>query len=59
MMIGIFVLIALGVFFLVRWLPKREGDGNDSLAILRRRYARGEISRDDFEAMRKVLEEQA
>ena len=56
-MIGIVVLVALGVLFLARWLPKREGDDSDSLAILRRRYARGEISRDDFEAMRKVLDE--
>ena len=59
MMIGILVLIAVGVFFLVRYLPKREGDGNDSLGILKRRYARGEIGRDDFEAMRKTLDERS
>jgi putative membrane protein len=61
MMIGILVLIGVGVFFLARYLPKREGGGNgeenDSLGILKRRYARGEIGRDDFEAMRKTLDE--
>jgi len=57
MMIGIVVVIAVGVFFFARWLPKREGDGNDSLGILKRRYAQGEISRDDFEAIRKTLAE--
>jgi uncharacterized membrane protein len=59
MMIGIFVLIAVGVFFLARWLPKREGDGDDSRDILKRRYARGEISRNDFEAMCKTLDERS
>ena len=58
-MIGILVLIAVGVFFLVRYLPKRGDDGNDSLGILKRRYARGEIGREDFEAMRKTLEERS
>lgn len=57
MMIGILLLIAVGIFFLARNFPKREGDGNDSLGILKRRYARGKISRDDFKALRKTLDE--
>jgi uncharacterized membrane protein len=59
MIIGIIVLTAVGVFFLARWLPKSDSRGENSLGILRRRYARGELSRDDFEAMRKTLDERS
>jgi len=42
----------------IRWLAtQNRGLGRDSaLAILRERYARGEINREEFEARRKDLE---
>ena len=56
-MIAIWVLIvAGGLFFLVKWLPKvSEGHhgqlllpGSSALEILKERYARGEIDREEF-----------
>jgi putative membrane protein len=47
------VLIVLGIAVLARWLLggglRRHGDSDTALAILRERYARGEINREEFE----------
>ena len=42
----------------IRWLARQDhGSRHDSaLAILRERYARGEINREEFEARRRDLE---
>ncbi len=54
------LIIVAGVF-LVRWLwdqgrPASRGEGGESaLEILRRRYARGEIDREEFEAKKRDL----
>jgi putative membrane protein len=63
---GIILLIAvlIGVFFLVQWIvkssPKRESGqsapGESALEILRQRYAKGEISKEEFEEKKKYLE---
>ncbi len=54
------VLIIVGLVFLIKWLilntrsAKSEG-GSRALDILKERYARGEIDRTEFEAMKKDL----
>lgn len=56
-------LIVVGLVFLIRWLIQTTGDrGNSGVSrdsnamdILKERYARGEINRDEFESMKKDL----
>ncbi len=64
MMMGFWVLIVGGIVGLVLWLTRqgesattRPGLGAQRpLDILRERYARGEISREEFERMRRDLQ---
>ncbi len=55
----LWALILAALILLVRWLWFQRGPaarGEDSaLEILRRRYARGEITREEFENMRRDL----
>jgi len=52
-----------GLVFLIRWLVQSTGSRNRSDAgtgsramdILKERYAKGEISRDEFESMKKEI----
>jgi len=51
------VLIGVVIYFVVRgdkWMKK--GGEESSLEILKKRYARGEITRDEYNRMRKELE---
>jgi len=54
-LLSILVLLALG--FAVWWLVRqaRAPSRNSALEVLRERYARGEINREEFEARRKDL----
>ena len=59
--LGVLVLVAIGVVAGTRWVAK-EGhpvsgsrDADRALALLRERYARGEITRDEFVRMRQDL----
>jgi len=63
MMILFWVLIVAGVVALVKWLitssrPSSEvgRSGGNALDILRERYARGEITKDEFEGMKKDIQ---
>jgi putative membrane protein len=58
-MILFWVLIIVGIVFLVRWIA---GDGRSSagreetpLEILKKRYARGEITKAQYEEMKKAI----
>lgn len=56
----LWLVILLGVPFLVVYgLRDREGNGSDdgTASILRERYARGELSDDEFEHRREQLEQ--
>ena len=61
--VGLLALVVSSVIFAVRWLagawgesPRdRSGGGGDALEIVRTRYARGEISHEEFERMRREL----
>jgi putative membrane protein len=50
-------LVLFGVLLLLRswWTPHRSHDRDDALAILERRYASGEITREEYLAMRRDL----
>lgn len=52
------VLIIAGVVVLLRWRPGRRRDderGDSALAILRERYARGEIDKTEFDTRKRDL----
>ncbi len=51
-------LVAVGVVLVVRWfLAQQAGRKEESpLEILKRRYAAGEISKEEYERMRRELE---
>jgi putative membrane protein len=63
-----FVLLIVGVVVLVAWLVGRtqpdaqssssRAAGQDALEILRVRFARGEITREEYLATRQTLEEE-
>lgn len=60
MMIIWWLLIVIAVVALIKWMPSldrsyRETDHDSALDVLRRRYANGEISREEFEERKKVL----
>jgi putative membrane protein len=53
-----FAIIIIGIVFLVRWLVIHNGStyrGDSSLEILKMRYAKGDINREEFEEKRKNL----
>ncbi len=51
------VLVIMGLVYLVKALSGSKGKAGDetALEILRKRYARGEISREEFEEKKKDL----
>jgi putative membrane protein len=53
------ILVIIGIVVLVKWLmekDKRTSDsGENPLEILKRRYARGEIDREEFEQKKRDL----
>lgn len=57
-MMLVWVLVIVGVVALIKWLswsPTQRGE--TPLAILKARYARGEVSKEEYERMRHELQE--
>ncbi len=55
----LWILIILGIVFLVRAILRSERKGTiqeTALDILKRRYAKGEISKEEFEEMKKNIQ---
>lgn len=60
-MLLFWILVILGIVVLVRWLaagPPRD-HLPDALEILKARYARGEITKEQFEQMKRDIGEPA
>ncbi len=57
MMFLFWVLLIVGLIVGIRWLlgKGKEQNQDSALEILRQRYARGEINKDEFEAKKKDL----
>jgi putative membrane protein len=64
-MIAFWTLIIAGLVLLIRWLIQNTGGkgrqpstaGSRAMEILKERYARGEIDRDQFESMKRDIME--
>ena len=61
-MIAFWIAVIVGIIFLIRWLVISAGAGggaarseDSALEILKRRYARGEINKEEFEEKKKDL----
>ncbi|MHB1336648.1 MAG: SHOCT domain-containing protein [Candidatus Humimicrobiaceae bacterium] len=57
-----FILVVIGIIFLIAWLVKRSNypgvenrTESKALEVLKERYAKGEITKDQFDNMRKDL----
>ncbi len=61
MVFAFWIVVVIGVVFLVRWLVlstnKRTGAASEesALDILKKRYARGEINKDEYEKIKKDI----
>jgi putative membrane protein len=61
-MLVFWISIIVGVIFLIRWLAlatRTRGEGgpeDTALEMLKKRYARGEINREEYEEKKKVME---
>ncbi len=54
------ILIIVGLVFLIKWVvqqskPCETGQGESPLEILKKRYAKGEIDKEEFDQKKKDL----
>jgi len=58
-MVIFWIVVVIGIVFLIRWLVQstrgRAGSAESALEILKRRYAKGEIEKKEFEQKKKDL----
>lgn len=58
LMVLFWVFVIAGIIYLVKWLMGQRiaTRPESSLEVLKKRYARGEITKQEFEEMRRVLQ---
>jgi len=61
LMFGFWIAIIIGIVFFVKWVltsgkTHESKSGETALDILKKRYARGEISKEDFERMKQEIQ---
>jgi putative membrane protein len=56
-MVPVWVLVIVGIVALFKWLTASTSRGETPLDILKARYARGEIGKEEYERMRHELQE--
>jgi len=61
-MAAFWIAVIIGIVFLIRWLVTSTGSGSygarseeSALDILKKRYARGEVNKEEFEEKKKDL----
>jgi putative membrane protein len=58
-MVIFWIVVVIGIVFLIRWLVQSTrggaGSAESALEILKRRYAKGEINKKEFEQKKKDL----
>jgi len=64
LMIASWVVVIVGIIVIFRWLVRSKSEmvnrvesEDSALDILKKRYAKGEIDKDEFEEKKKILEE--
>lgn len=61
LMLVLWILVIVGIVYLIRWVAVSTKQGergrteDSALEILRRRYAKGEIDKEEFDQKRKDL----
>jgi putative membrane protein len=53
------IVVLVGLFFLIKWIvqqkPGNQKPEESALDVLKKRYARGEIDKDEFEQKKREL----
>ena len=54
------IALIVGIVFLIKWIvqqsrPMETNSGENSIELLKKRYAKGEIDRNEFEQKKKDL----
>ncbi|HUU50404.1 MAG TPA: SHOCT domain-containing protein [Nitrospinota bacterium] len=56
LIIGFFILLVFVVMFLIGWMARRiDSETKSKEATLKKKYEKGEISKEEFESMKKDL----
>jgi len=55
MMLVFWTLVIMGLVVGIRWIVRESRPSDAALEILRQRYARGEIDKNEFESKRRDL----
>lgn len=51
---GFWIVLIIALFF-IPWSFRRQSPGDSAMDVLRDRYARGEIDKEEFEERKRIL----